>query len=815
MNKKNKQKVKMKCFKMFSAICLLILPLISFSQVPQNVLNDADTAKIITIPIEEIPVISLQTSMNLEKLMESITTEDRIFAEKAKSDSIISTIESLLSLEEEVNFNSLLSRNLLNKINFWNGYKEALEKQGTVIENIIYDLTSKNKEVNKELRLWVNTKSLVDYTYTDSLYRITVNEVILQGDSLNRIILARTKICFSVLKRIKQYYSEVDKLLLEIKNIIRYRQENVFEKTNAPLLQVNYKEDSAWNITERIKLFRKENISILSRFYRDNTTKILLFSAYIMALIVFFFFLKRKSAGIDLTQNNIYQSSVATILRRPISAAIILGIFSSGLFFPDRPPILLDLNILLITIPIIDIVFHVSGKKGKIFLFTFVILIILRFINYVFPPLTPIHRLNLLLMGVLETIILIKLYRKLNIRNIINQAFNQFVRAIILVHIFASLSGIVANFTGHLRLAEIAIDLSITNTLVGLLLIFSSVILVGLLQLTIDSTYLNKVNFIQKRRDFLKNRIVVIMMFVVSLLWINYILQILRINEIFYHFVDSVFNTDISLGTASFSMGSILLFFFIIWLSVIISDMIKAVLEDDVLNRVSLKKGVPRMISVIVRFSLISIGVFLAVSAIGMPLNQLTIIVSAFSVGIGFGLQSIVNNFVSGIVLLFERPVQIGDTVEVNNLLGTINSMGIRSSNIRTFDGAEVIVPNANLISNEVINWTLSDKKRRIEIFSGVAYGSDVHKVKDVLLHILNHHPDIMKDPEPLVLFNDLGESSLDFRLLFWIDNYDKWIIIKSEVIFKIHDAFNEAGIKIPFPQRDLHINLKDIKKNE
>jgi small-conductance mechanosensitive channel len=216
------------------------------------------------------------------------------------------------------------------------------------------------------------------------------------------------------------------------------------------------------------------------------------------------------------------------------------------------------------------------------------------------------------------------------------------------------------------------------------------------------------------------------------------------------------------------------------------------------------------MISVVVRFSLISVGIFLAVSAIGMPLNQLTIIISAFSVGIGFGLQNIVNNFVSGIVLLFERPVQIGDTVEVNNLIGTVKSMGIRSSNIRTFDGAEVIVPNANLISSEVINWTLSDKKRRIEIISGVAYGSDVYHVKEILLGILNHHPDILKEPEPLVLFNDLGESSLDFRLLFWTDNYDKWIIIKSEVIFKIHDALKEAKITIPFPQRDLHIKTQN-----
>jgi small-conductance mechanosensitive channel len=716
----------------------------------------------------------------------------------------------LLIAEEKVNFDSLLSRNLVNKSNFWRGYKEVLEKQLDITENIIAELTSKSKEVNSELRLWVNTKSMMDSIYTDSLYSHTINEVTLKADSISRIILDRTKICFSILKRTNQYYVRIDNLLQELKNINRLRQEKVFEQTYPSFLSARFMEHSNRNLKEYVNLFRDKNIAILVRFYRSNTHNIFLFAGYVTLLIGIFFFLKSKSPSIASSRNNIYQRSVSVILQRPVSVALILGIFTSSLFFRDRPPILIDLSILLLTLPIIDIVAHVSDKKGKIFLFTFAILILLRFINYIFPPVTLFHRLNLLLMGGLEVVILISLFRKLNIRNITNHTFNQFVRVIILIHIFSSLAGLIANITGHLRLAEIAIDLSITNTLVGLLLIISTVAIVGLFQLAIDGKYLRKFNYLQKRRQLLKNRIVVIMMFVAALLWINYILQILRVSDIFYHFVDSTLTTKISIGSASFSMGGVLLFFFIIWLSVIISDMIRAVLEDDILNRVSLKKGVPRMISVIVRFSLISAGIFLAVSAIGMPLNQLTIIIGAFSVGIGFGLQNIVNNFVSGIVLLFERPVQINDTVEFNNMIGRVKSMGIRSSNIRTFDGAEVIVPNANLISNEVINWTLSDKKRRIEIFSGVAYGSDVYLVKEILLGILNNHPDILKEPEPLVLFNDLGESSLDFRLLFWIDNFDKWIIIKSEVVFKIHDALKEAKIKIPFPQRDLHIKSKN-----
>jgi len=211
-----------------------------------------------------------------------------------------------------------------------------------------------------------------------------------------------------------------------------------------------------------------------------------------------------------------------------------------------------------------------------------------------------------------------------------------------------------------------------------------------------------------------------------------------------------------------------------------------------------------------VRYTLVTGGVILAVMAVGMPIDRLTILFGAFGVGIGFGLQNVVNNFVSGLILLFERPIQIGDTIEVGQLIGKVKTIGMRSSNVRTFDGAEVIVPNGNLISNEVVNWTLSDQRRRIEIIAGVAYGSDPHKVRTLLMKMLEENPDIVKDPAPDVLFNELGESSLDFRLLFWVSNFQDWLRIRSDVMFAVHDTLKEAGIEIPFPQWDLHLRSVD-----
>lgn len=797
-----------KCLHINIVLCLLMCPIISFAQTAQNSLS-ADTVKTLRIPVEEILTSSLQTDIRLDKLSESIVTKEEVSHHIAQNDSILSRVKAFLLTEEKVDFNRISSRKIANKSNFWKRYKKVLETQTTITEDLITELTSKSKVVNSTLKLWSNTKLMLESVYKDSLYNTAINDVVVQADSLNRIILARKNVFFTSLKLLRKTSVRVDKLLQKINSVKRFRQEHMFEKTNQSFFSIAFFERSNWELSQYLRSFIDANTEVLKRFYRNYKTQVVSFFIYIVILIGVFVFLMIKSKNVDKTKADFYKKTVIAVLRRPISLAVILGIFSSGLLFYERPPILSDLFILVSTIAIADIVAHISNKKGKIFIIAFVLMIVLRFVNYIFPPITVFHRIDLLLMGIVEVVVFMMLYRKLNIKHIIGKLFNQFVHLIIISHILASVVGIIANFTGHLRFAEIAIDLSITNTLVGLILIIFSVVFIGLLRIAIDGTTLKKLHFIRNRAEYLKKKATVIILVGVSLLWFNYILQILRIDETVYQFFSSIINTNISVGNTAFTMGSVFLFFFIIWLSVIVADMIKAILEDDVLTLISLKKGVPRIISAVVRFSLITIGFLLAVSAIGIPLDQLTIIISAFSVGIGFGLQNVVNNFVSGIILLFERPVQIGDTVEVNNIIGKVKSMGIRSSNVRTFNGAEVIVPNANLISNEVVNWTLSDNKRRIEIFSGVAYGSDVHLVKEILLDILNRHPDVLQEPQPLVLFNDLGESSLDFRLLFWTEQNDRRLVIKSEVIFKIYEALNEAKIEIPFPQRDLHIKTK------
>jgi small-conductance mechanosensitive channel len=190
----------------------------------------------------------------------------------------------------------------------------------------------------------------------------------------------------------------------------------------------------------------------------------------------------------------------------------------------------------------------------------------------------------------------------------------------------------------------------------------------------------------------------------------------------------------------------------------------------------------------------------------GIDLNSFALLAGALGVGIGFGLQDIVRNFISGLILIFERPIQIGDAVQVEELSGRVMHIGIRSSTVKTWEGAEVIVPNGNLISNKLINWTLSDQRRRIDIKVGVAYGTDVNLVMETLLDCAKRNEKILTDPAAYVLFNDFGESSLDFELRCWTADFGAWVEIRSDIRVAIDKAFKENKIEIPFPQRDLHL---------
>jgi small-conductance mechanosensitive channel len=292
--------------------------------------------------------------------------------------------------------------------------------------------------------------------------------------------------------------------------------------------------------------------------------------------------------------------------------------------------------------------------------------------------------------------------------------------------------------------------------------------------------------------------------------WAENVLDAFAIKEQVVGAIVALLTTPLTVGTVSLSLGDILVFGLTIAAAVLLSRLIRILLNEDVLPRLSLRRGVANAISTSVRYFILLVGFFFALGAAGVDLSRFALLAGAFGVGIGFGLQNVVNNFVSGLILLFERPIQVGDTIEVGGLLGDVTQIGIRASMVRTVQGAEVIVPNGNLVSKEVINWTLSDRHRRVELPVGVAYGNRPARVIEVLEAVVASEPRVLRLPPPLVLFRGFGDSSLDFEVRLWAADYMSYLQLRSDIASAIYDALDEEGIEIPFPQRDLHLKSVD-----
>jgi small-conductance mechanosensitive channel len=222
----------------------------------------------------------------------------------------------------------------------------------------------------------------------------------------------------------------------------------------------------------------------------------------------------------------------------------------------------------------------------------------------------------------------------------------------------------------------------------------------------------------------------------------------------------------------------------------------------------------------LIRIAIISAGVLLAFVAAGIPMDRLAVIIGALSVGIGFGLQTLINNLVSGLIIAFEKPINVGDIVEVAGSIGRMKSIGIRSSVISTWDGSEVIIPNGDLLSQHLVNWTMGNTKRRFEIPVGVAYGTNLEETRKLLQDLMLTDDRILKYPEPFVLVTSFNSSSIDFVLKFWVAHFSIGFDVKSDLMVAIDNLFKEHNIVIPFPQQDVHLKSggtsarKDEKQN-
>jgi small-conductance mechanosensitive channel len=259
----------------------------------------------------------------------------------------------------------------------------------------------------------------------------------------------------------------------------------------------------------------------------------------------------------------------------------------------------------------------------------------------------------------------------------------------------------------------------------------------------------------------------------------------------------------------SISLGDFLAFLFVLVAGCLAASGIRFILREEILSRMRLSRGVPEMISTSSHYVLVLAVFLLSLTAAGVQLDKLTVLTGALGVGVGFGLQGFVNNFVSGLVLQFERPIRIGDVLEVANLSGEVRRIGVRSSTVRTFQGAEVIIPNSALVTSQVVNWTLSEPLRRVDLQVPVAYGAPPELVIELLSDVARGHKEVLRTPEPGAFFQAFGPCAMEFVLMFWAEQATHFRL-RSEIGIAVSAALRRAGIEIPLPQQEIRVRSVD-----
>lgn len=767
-------------------------------------------------PIEPYMVSVISAESNNTIVLVNTTgslqiSEEDIEIYKKEVDSIFVVIDTFLIDTSFQSFTGFTDRDLDNAGSRANLYinqitvgQSKITRRYNTLDDFVIQLTDINKR-------WKLTRDQAAANEVPEALVSRINTTIFKVDSARALITSDMEKLLIQQDRLLIRHNKLETLKTNIQKARKALSGNMLRK-DAPsfFMELSTLKDST--------LFTGHMEAVQKSINTDHMVFKSEFSGYNRFIIIFFFLLLAYLFWFKYNYDRVIEEvelETTDLLRSIINSPLLITLYITGMIIgltPDLPYAVTAINLAVLIIPLITLARWFFGKKITTQVYWLLGLFILTVIYQLLYIPDILQRMLLLVIssGSLAMYLWIIIKRPLEgivrkkgiLRLVINFAY---------ASAFFTLGAIVANLIGAFNLATfltlVPIQIAFLTLAIRVVIRFADLFLYVLLA----SKILQRVHAIADFFALIHKRLTRGVSLFFWLFFIVRVLEVLRLKELVFDWGEKVLTTKKTIGAIEISLESILIFIFVIWLSMFITKIVRYILERDVFNRVSVSKGVPGTIVMLVRISLITGGFMLAAAAAGMELTNLSIILGAFSVGIGFGLQNIFNNMVSGLILAFERPINVGDVVQVGELMGTVKTLGLRASKVKSFDGAEVIVPNGSLISNNLINWTLSDANRRMDIRVGVAYGTDPKVVLEIIKSVAMEHKVVRQDPQPSPYFLGFGDSSLDFRLLAWVD-IDNRLSVESEIYTAINDKLAEAGIEIPFPQRDLHIRSDDTK---
>lgn len=653
-------------------------------------------------------------------------------------------------------------------------YSTELVSVNTQIESMMHDSLLRQLPADTSLR---------------NLYALRMNELRTKWTSADSI--AR-----KALKRINQFQSIVSEnylLVIELQKQVHILIKTFWQKALGQEYCYLWQKDTVSHHTVGIdtvfRRFYKINSRVLSSYIDENQ------GLWLIYLVLFFMFFLLLYININKIKRR--RQDADEILQRlkyihtfPWMAALIF-ILTIAPFFDMHSPFTYTAILQLFLVIVLTVLVKKEWSKKIFYLWLILVSLFeihsidtLLFSNYFTP------RLWLLLIDSLSIAFCFLLLKNIKEEATLHMAF---LKPFVIGYLVLNAGAIGCNLLGRVTLSTLLSNTAIFSFFLALSIMIFIQIFLETVYLQIEADKRSKRFTAYLSYQNIEGRLKRILLVLAGIFWFINFTQNLNLYDNTYSIVSSFLSEERKVGTTSFTLESILVFFLILWIANFIQKYIGYFFGDTGEELPVAKKRIGTSI-LLIRLLVLTVGFLLGVAASGLPIDKITIVIGALGIGIGLGLQNIVNQLVSGIILAIERPIQVGDTIEIGTKSGRVKDIGIRSCRLITDEGAEIIVPNGDLLSQMITNWTINNNYIRVEIILKLADSLQVSKAQQIILSILNQD-EVMQKPEPQVLINNIKQAGVDLQVLFWVYDINKVGLLKSQIWNSIYDKCREEGI--------------------
>jgi len=526
----------------------------------------------------------------------------------------------------------------------------------------------------------------------------------------------------------------------------------------------------------------------------------MLVHALFFVILIFAFFWMRNTIK-SLAKSDPSLADATHVFDVPIANAALVTLLVAVWLYPNQPRLLWAAFGAMALIPAVIVVRRLIDSASFPLLYATIIAYLVDELRYVATPTGIVARFLFILELTAACIFLLTAlrFKHLSPSDADQSRLKRLTRLYLHIAFFALVFAGFANVFGYIQLSILVGTGTLESSYLAVIL-YAAVRIFDALAISAMSIWpLSSLGMVRRHHDLLYANITIGIRWAFYAIWFVVTLQLFSQLDLVWQSINTMLWQDTyKWFNIEFTVGAVLAFPITVWASFLISRFLRFVLEEEVYPHMSLSRGIPYAASTMIHYSILVIGFFAAVAATGTELSQFAFLAGAFGVGLGFGLQNIMNNFVSGVILLFERPIKVGDIIQIDAAtMGRVESIGIRASVILLANGAEVIVPNGNLISNPVTNWTLSNCERQVEIPVTVTSKVDPALVISILTKVASQHPDVIKNPAPRAYLVTFAGAALTFRLSAWIDSADQWMKITSDLSVAINSELAKENITL------------------